>query len=91
MLESIKDFFKDNKGVEVVLLMLYVVLRFSSPQLNDLLHCASASSESCMPFSQQLLSFGSQSIEDGFKHDFAALADQAFGTVVQELPKLSLL
>ena len=44
-----------------------------------------------MSFGQQLFSFGSQSVEDDSEYDLAALADEAFDKVVQELHKVSLL
>ena len=78
---SVKGFFKIDKNMVQILMMLEVLFTKDS-KVEDLFCGASSGSEPSLFFSNYFFSFGFQPIQDDFQHDFARMTDEADRSVV---------
>lgn len=75
---------------EVVLeiLLLFNVFSDEYSAFEDLFHFAAPSAKASLFFGQDLLRLAFKSVQNDFKHDFAWMANEAYGPVVLALTKV---
>ena len=78
---SVKGFFKINKDMVQILLVLEVLFTQDS-KVEDLFCGASSDSESSLFFGKYLFGLGFNPIQDDFQHNFVRMTDEADSSVV---------
>ena len=87
---SVKSLLEVDEVMVEVLLMVHVLL-YDDTAVEDLLNCATPSSEARLFFCEQFFCLTCQSLQEYSEHDLAGVRNEADGPVVLALAEISFL